>query len=109
MSTLWRAIADPIRGVTPLWKVAVLYSIVGGGILGVAMQIAAPAGPAALRIFVLVALAYSAYVTIAIFRCAGNCGSPELARVIRIAAGLSLLMLPFLAFLIFTGRVTVST
>ena len=106
MSTLWRAIADPLRGVTPLWKVAVLYSMVGGGILGVAMKIAAPAGPAALRSFGLVALAYSAYVTIAVFRCAGNGLSPEWAQVIRIAAGISLLMLPLLAFLLFTGRVT---
>jgi len=109
MSTLWRVVTDPIRGVTPLWKVAVLYSIVGGGIFSLAMQIAAPTNPSALRAFGLVALAYGAYVTLAAFRCAGNCGSRELALVIRIAAGLSLLMLPFLAYLMLTGRVTFAT
>jgi hypothetical protein len=109
MSTLWRVIADPIRGITPLWKVAVLYSIVGGGILSVAMQVAAAASPAALRVFGFVALVYGAYVALAVFRCARNCGSRELALVVRIAAGLSLLMLPFLTYLIFTGRVAFAT
>jgi hypothetical protein len=106
MTTLWRVIADPIRGVTPLWKVAVLYSIVGGGILSIAIRIAATAGDAALRTFGLVAFAYSAYITVAIYRCAGSCGSPRLAWIIRIAAALSLLSLPFLAYLFLTGRVT---
>ena len=109
MSTLWRIIVDPIRGVTPLWKVAVLYSIVGGGILSIAAQIAAPMNPAVLRTFGLVALAYGAYVALAVFRCAGNCGSRELALFIRIAAALSLLMVPFLVYFVVTGRVTLAT
>jgi hypothetical protein len=109
MGTLWRFIADPIRGVTPLWKVAVFYSIAGGGILSVAMQIAELADPVALRLLGLLALGYAAYVTVAIFRCAGNSRAPQLASVIRIAAGLSLIMLPFLTYLIVTGRVTFAT
>jgi hypothetical protein len=109
MSTLWRFIADPIRGVTPLWKVAVFYSIAGGGIFSVAMQIAAFADPAAVRLIGFLGLAFSAYVTVAVFRCAGNSRVPQLAPIIRIAAALSLIMLPFMAYFIVTGRVTFAT
>jgi hypothetical protein len=106
MSTLWRFMSDPIRGVTPLWKVAVLYSIVGGALLSVAAQTVGLRDPGAPRVFGLVALGYGLYVTFAVFRCAGNGPPRELALIIRIAAGISLLVLPFLAFLILTGRVS---
>ncbi len=109
MTTLWRLIVDPIRGAIPLWKVALLYSIVGGGVLSVAMQLAGPTDPVALRVFGLVALSYAAYVTLAAFRCAGNGVPPRLARFVRIAAALSLFMLPLFAYLIVTGRVTFAT
>jgi hypothetical protein len=106
MTTLWRLVADPIRGATPFWKVAVFYSILGGGVLSVAMQLAGPKEPAALRIFGLVGLSYAGYVTVAAFRCAANGVPPVLARFVRTAAAFSLVMLPFFAYLIVTGRVT---
>jgi hypothetical protein len=109
MSVLWRVFADPIRGVTPLWKVAVLYSIVGGGLLSVIFQMAAPASPTETRTVEFVALVYAAYVTVGVFRCATNGVPAELARLIRIAAVLSLLMLPLLAYLILHDRVRLAT
>ena len=105
MNVLWRAIADPIRGTTPFWKVAVLYSIVGGGILGAVFSMVTPTGSAAKRIAGLAALIYGAYVIVGIHRCAHSCGSAELARIIRVAAGMSLLMVPVLAYLVLTDRV----
>jgi hypothetical protein len=109
MSSVLRIITDPLRGVTPLWKVAVLYSIVGGGILGLFIQIAMPAEPSASRIYGLVSLMFGAYITIATYRCAANCGSPELARLVRLCAGLSLALLPFMAYLLVTGRTAFGT
>jgi hypothetical protein len=42
-------------------------------------------------------------VTVATYRCAGNCASKFWARMARISAVLSLLLLPVLAYLDLTG------
>lgn len=109
MSTLWRVIADPIRGVTPFWRVVVLYSVVGGGVLALVLRALSPTSAGAVRLFGLFALLYSAYVTLAIYRCAGSCGSAPLARLVRIGAVLSLLMLPIIGYLIVTDHVAFAT
>ena len=100
---------DPLRGTTPLWKVAILYSVVGGGVLELVGLLIAPVGPIATRAFALVALAYGAYVTLASYRCAGNCPWPQLSRLVRLCCLVSLIAVPFIAYLILTGGVALAT
>jgi hypothetical protein len=48
-------------------------------------------------------LLFSLYVTVATYRCAGNCGSRLVAVLARISAIISLLALPFVAYFGFNG------
>ena len=108
MNTLWRIIADPIRGTTALWKVAI-YSMVIGGVLSALTSRLTQGGGAVLLAFNLLALGLSTYTVVAAYRCAKNCGSPEFARIVRLAAIISLLMLPFFAYMLLSGRTAIAT
>src|SRR5258708_22529985 len=48
------------------------------------------------------------YVTVATYRCASNCRSKLVARLARISAVASLVMLPVLAYLYFSGAIGVA-
>jgi len=99
---------DPLRGETTLWKVAWLYSFVGGGILQIVALLMVKAG-ASIQVTALVCLGYGSYVTVAVYRCAGNCPWPFFGRLVRLCALISLLIVPFAAYLILTGAVTFAT
>jgi hypothetical protein len=94
---------DPLRGKTTLWRVCWLYSIVGGAILQALAWAVAGRSVAAARTFALFALAYSIYVTISIYRCAGNCPWPTFGRVVRLCALVGLLVTPYMGYLLFNG------
>jgi len=100
---------NPIRGVTPLWKVAVLYSMVGGAIIAVAAMIIAPTTLSGARAVAFVGLLYGTYVVIAAYRCATNCPWPVLARLIRLCAVVSLMLVPFAAYELLFGEIVVAT
>jgi hypothetical protein len=57
----------------------------------------------AMRLYALAGLLYTVYVTVATYRCAGNCGSKILAGSVRVSAVLTLLLLPVLAYLELSG------
>ena len=100
---------NPVRGLTPLWKVALLYSIVGGALFQVVVLVTAPTSDGGRRALALVALAYGTYVTVATYRCAMNCPWPTFGRLVRLCAALSLLLVPFMAYLILRGGVVLAT
>jgi hypothetical protein len=100
---------NPLRGSTPLWKIALLYSIVGGAVFQVIAMIVAPAPGGGRQVLALAALAYGTYVTVATYRCALNCPWPTLGRFVRLCAALSLLVVPFVAYLIFSGGAAFAT
>jgi hypothetical protein len=102
--TASQLIMDPLRGATTLWRVVWLYSFVGGATLQVVALIFVGEGGSA-QAMALVALAYGSYVTFAAYRCAGNCPWPSLARLIRLCALISLLMVPQLAYLVLSGKI----
>jgi hypothetical protein len=56
-----------------------------------------------MRIYTLFGLLFSVYVTIATYRCAVNCQSKFLARLVRISALISLVAIPVFAYLELTG------
>jgi hypothetical protein len=50
-------------------------------------------------------LLFSVYVTVATYQCASNCRSKLLTRLARISAVASLVLLPVLAYLYFSGAI----
>lgn len=98
----WLAIKEPLQGRTSLSKVIWIYGL-GGSLAVSALGLLLPAGEVARRGYVIFGLIYSVYVTVATYQCAVNCKSKGLARLVRICAVLSLVLLPLFAYLDFTG------
>src|SRR5260370_4689230 len=103
--TAVKVILEPLRGATTLWRVAWLYSFMGGAVLQILAILVVKAG-ASVQMVALACLTYGSYVTFAAYRCARNCPWPSLGRLVRFAALISLLLVPFVAFRIVAGGVT---
>jgi len=101
-AAVWSAIRDPLQGKTSLSKVIWLYGA-GGSLLVSALGLLLPGNEFARRGYVVGGLVFSVYVTLATYQCARNCRSKALARFVRICAVLSLVLLPVMAYLDFTG------
>jgi len=100
--SVWDAFRDPLQGKTSLSKVIWLYGL-GGSLLVSALGLFVPGSEVARRSYVVFGLVFSVYVTVATYQCAGNCRSKAFARFVRICAVLSLVLLPVMAYLDFTG------
>jgi hypothetical protein len=100
---VWAALSDPLIGKTSLSKVFWLYGLLGS-VLWSAIGLFIIAGNEfTTRIYTVCGLLFSVYVTVATYRCADNCSSRFWARMARISAVLSLLLLPVMAYLELTG------
>jgi hypothetical protein len=99
---IWAAIRDPLEGKTSLSKVIWLYGL-GGSLLVSALGLLLPGSEFARRSYVVFGLVFSVYVTVATYQCAGNTRSKALAWFVRVCAIMSLVLLPVLAYLDFTG------
>jgi hypothetical protein len=103
--SIWTAVQDPLRGKTSLAKVFWLYGLLGS-ILVSAIGLALDSSNVfAMRSYTVFGLLFSVYVTIATYQCAGNCESKVLARLVRISAVISLVLLPVFAYLELTGAI----
>lgn len=101
--TVWMAIRDPLQGKTSLAKVFWLYGVLGSLLVSAIGLLIDPGNERALRLYGVFGLTFSVYLTIATYRCAGNCQSKSLARFVRISALVTLVVLPVFAYLEFTG------
>jgi hypothetical protein len=101
--SVWTAIKDPLQGKTSLTKVFWVYGILGSILVSAVGLVFDPGNEFAMRLYILFGLVFSVYVTVATYRCAGNCQSQSLARLVRISAIISLVALPVFAYLEFTG------
>ncbi len=101
-------IKEPLQGKTSLSRVFWLYVVVGSLLYGAIELFLNPESQWLMRIYAIGGLIFSIYVTVATYRCAGNCRSPTLARFVRISAIISLLLLPVLAYLDFTGSLSLT-
>jgi hypothetical protein len=101
--SVWTAIKDPLQGKTSLTRVFWVYGILGSILVSAVGLVFDPGNQFAMRIYILFGLLFSVYVTVATYRCAGNCQSQSLARLVRISAIISLVALPVFAYLEFTG------
>jgi hypothetical protein len=99
---------EPLQGKTSLAKVFWLYGILGSILVSAVGLAVDPANELATRVYTAFGLLFSVYVTVATYRCASNCRSKLLARLARISAVASLVMLPVLAYLYFSGAIGVA-
>jgi hypothetical protein len=99
---------EPLRGKTSLSKVFWLYGVLGSFLVS-ALGLAVDAGnELAMRMYMVFGLLFSAYVSVATYRCASNCQSKFLARLARISGVISLVTLPVFAYLYFSGAIGVA-
>ena len=89
-------------------KVFWVYGILGSILVSAVGLVFDPGNLFAMRFYILFGLLFSLYVTVATYRCAGNCQSKSLARLVRISAAISLVALPVFAYLEFTGALDVA-
>ena len=101
--TLSAFLKEPLQGKTSLSRVFWLYGVLGSILYSALELLLDPGDESITRIYFLGGLLFSAYVTGATYRCAGNCRSKSLARFVRVSAVVSLLALPVIAYLELTG------
>ena len=65
-----------------------------------------PGNELLMRIYVIGGIIFSVYVTAATYKCAANCKSPAVARLARISAIITLLLLPVLTYLDLSGALS---
>lgn len=101
--TLANFLKEPLEGKTSLSRVIWLYGIVGSLLFGSIELFLNPENQFIMRIYTILGLFFSLYVTVATYRCAGNARSPLVARFVRVCAVISVLLLPVLAYLELAG------
>jgi hypothetical protein len=62
-----------------------------------------PGNEFVMRLYIVFSYIFTVYVLIATYRCAGNCRSISMARFVRVSALVSLIALPAIAYLEFSG------
>jgi len=101
----WAAIMDPLRGKTSLGRVFWVYGVLGSIVVSALGLLIDSGNEFATRLYIVFGLLFSVYVTVATYRCAGNCRSKSVARFVRISAIITLVLLPVFAYLEFTGAI----
>ncbi|HLZ98484.1 MAG TPA: hypothetical protein VKP66_11165 [Steroidobacteraceae bacterium] len=102
------ALTDPLKGKTSLSTVVWGYGLLGSMVYGALELFLDPGNEFAMRAYAVGGLLLTVYVTVATYRCAGNCGSKFWGGMARISAVLSLLLLPLLAYLELTGALSLA-
>ena len=105
---VWSALSDPLQGKTSLSTVVWGYGLLGSIVYGAIELFLNPGNEFAMRAYSVGGLLFSIYVTVAMYRCADNCASKFWARMARISAVLSLLLLPVLVYLDLTGALSLA-
>jgi hypothetical protein len=99
---------EPLQGKTSLSAVFWLYGFVGSILVSAIGLAVDPGNEFAMRVYTAFGLLFSVYVTVATYQCASNCQSKFLARLARISAVASLVALPVLAYLYYSGAIGVA-
>jgi hypothetical protein len=97
---------DPLQGKASLSKVFWLYGVVGSFLYGAIELLLDPGNDFLMRLYIIGGLIFSVYVTVATYRCAANCKSAFLARLVRVSAVITLVLLPVITYLDLSGALT---
>jgi hypothetical protein len=103
--SIWTAVKEPLEGKTSLAKVFWVYGVLGSVAVSAIGLLFDPGNELARRAYVVIGLVFSVYVTIATYQCGVNCRSKAMTRFARISAIITLILLPVLAYLDFTGAI----
>ena len=104
----WSLVTDPLRGKTSLSRVVWGYGVLGSVLYGALEFMIDPGHEWAMRAYDLGGLLFTVYVIVATYRCAANCSSKFWGRMAQISSVLSLLLLPLIAYLYFTGALSLA-
>jgi hypothetical protein len=99
---------DPLEGKTSLSKVIWLYYVVGSLLFGAIELFLNPENQFVMRVYTILGLFFGIYVTVALYVCAKNSRSPLTARVVRVCAVITLVLLPVITYFELTGALTLS-
>jgi hypothetical protein len=101
--TIANFLKEPLEGKTSLSRVFWLYGIVGSLLFGSIELFLNPENQFVMRVYSILGLFFGLYVTLATYRCAKNARSPFVARLVRVCAVISIVLLPVLTYLELTG------
>jgi hypothetical protein len=98
---MWsRALTDPLRGKTPLWKVIWIYGFgvsIAYTVLGWAFV---PATPAAIGLYSLLGLAIGIVQSAMLWKCAYNSKFRSVGRLLRVFVVVGLLIIPLMLYVL---------
>jgi len=106
--TISTFLKEPLQGKTSLSRVIWLYGVLGSLLVGAIELFLDPQNQFVMRVYTILGFFFGVYVTVATYQCAKNCKSPLLARVVRVSAVISLVLLPVLTYLDLTGALTLT-
>jgi hypothetical protein len=105
LSTL---IKDPLAGKTSLSRVFWWYTVVASLVYGSLEFFLDPGNVWVMRFYSIGGFLLSVYAAVATYRCAANCRSRMVMRLAQISAIGSLVLLPIITYLEFTGALDVA-
>ena len=106
--TLEDFIKQPLRGKTSLSRAFWLYSVLGSLLFSSLGLFLNPENQFVMKVYTILGLIFSVYVTVGIYRCADNSRSRWMARSARVGAIITLCLLPVLTYLDLTGVLSVT-
>jgi|HubBroStandDraft_5_1064220.scaffolds.fasta_scaffold49282_3 hypothetical protein len=106
--TLEEFVKQPLRGQTSLSKVFWLYGVLGSLLFSSFELFLNPENQFVMKVYAILGLIFSVYVTVGIYRCADNSRSRWMARSARVGAIITLCLLPVLTYLDLTGALSVA-
>jgi hypothetical protein len=101
-------IKEPLEGKTSLSRVIWLYGVFGSLVYGSLELFLNPENQFVMRVYSIGGVIFTAYCIVGTYRCAKNAKTAWGARSARIAAIISLLLLPVLTYLDLTGTLTIA-
>ena len=100
----WPAVlADPLEGKTSLSRVFWWYTVAASLVYGGLEFFLDPGNVVVMRLYSIGGFIISVYAAVATYRCAANCRSKVVTRLAQISAIGSLVLLPVITYLEFTG------
>jgi len=98
-----KPLTDPLEGKTSLSRVFWVYTVIASLVYGALEFFLDPGNVLVMRLYSVGGFALSVYAAVATYRCAGNCRSKFVTRLAQISAIGSLVLLPVITYLEFTG------
>jgi hypothetical protein len=109
VTRLWLAVKEPWQGKTSLATVFWGYGLLGSVLVSALGACIDPGNDVAMWAYTAFGVAFSVYVTVATYRCADNCKSVFMARLVRVSTVVSVIVVvPAFLYLYFTGALGVA-